>query len=417
MHLEFRNVNDAFYAMVRGVVTGDVETEEVDSRNGPVLRVPEPVMVTYSHPRERVLFNEARDCNPFFHVYESLWMLAGRNDVAPLAYYVSRFREYSDDGKTLNGAYGHRWRYHQWDHEDTDTDQLDILVAHLKTNPNSRRAVLQMWNVEDDLLKIGGFGNRIRCTLCHGTGFWETEQLGTEDCPKCNRTGWIDEPASKDVCCNLSVMFSLRSKAMNDDMRSPPFGQTSSHLLDMTVYNRSNDMIWGMLGANYVHFTMLQEYMAARLDVDVGKYHHVTNDLHIYKNNWEPDEWLGWYDKIGYDGDDYVAYGPEGNAAAEFETVPLVKDPHVFEQELPRFVELHSSLGSFKTSGYVEWTEPFLRDVADPLLKAFHWRKMYQQGTEDLGEMEDAAQNIQDSAWRTAAMGWINKRVTNKKES
>jgi hypothetical protein len=38
----------------------------------------------------------------------------------------------------------------------------------------------------------------------------------------------------------------------------------------MTVTNRSNDLCWGMLGANYVHFTILQEYLAARLGV-VGR--------------------------------------------------------------------------------------------------------------------------------------------------
>ena len=103
-----------------------------------------------------VLFNSARDCNPWFHLYESLWMLAGRNDVASIAYYAKNMANYSDDGKTLNGAYGFRWRHmvargQPW----KGVDQLDILVNHLKADPTSRRAVLQMWNVEDDLLKIG----------------------------------------------------------------------------------------------------------------------------------------------------------------------------------------------------------------------------------------------------------------------
>src|SRR5262249_11634251 len=151
---------------------------------GTVLVIDEPVTITYTHPRERVLFNTVRDANPFFHLYEALWMLAGRNDVAPLSYYNSRMKEFSDDGKTLNGAYGYRWRNARGreygsgltivmvddptlptgkrpvcaDLSVGSCDQLDTLVNHLRADPTSRRAVLQMWNVEDDLLKIGGVG-------------------------------------------------------------------------------------------------------------------------------------------------------------------------------------------------------------------------------------------------------------------
>jgi hypothetical protein len=95
-------------------------------------------------------------------------MLAGRNDVATVAYYAKQMREYSEDGKTLNGAYGYRWRnqlvnvYEHGDPTWQHVDQLDVLVAHLKADPTSRRAVLQMWNVEDDLLKIGTRATWIR---------------------------------------------------------------------------------------------------------------------------------------------------------------------------------------------------------------------------------------------------------------
>jgi hypothetical protein len=163
MHLITRNVNTAFRELVWAFHNGELENGDrlplvqKNSRNGGVTMLEEPCLITYTHPRERVLFNSARDANPFFHLYESLWMLAGRNDVAPLTYYVSKMKDFSDDdGKTFNGAYGYRWRHALrdstlgWE----DKDQLDIIVSHLKGNPESRRAVLQMWNVEDDLLKI-----------------------------------------------------------------------------------------------------------------------------------------------------------------------------------------------------------------------------------------------------------------------
>src|SRR5690606_9555427 len=135
--------------LVSGVHDGSIPTTKTSSRNGPVAQILEPVIVTYTHPRERVLLYTERDCNPFFHLYESLWMLAGRNDVAPLAYYNKRMPEFSDDGKTFHGAYGYRWRTHfGW-------DQLRAIVEELRTNSNSRRVVLQMWdanisNLRDD---------------------------------------------------------------------------------------------------------------------------------------------------------------------------------------------------------------------------------------------------------------------------
>jgi thymidylate synthase len=234
------------------------------------------------------------------HLYEALWMLSGRNDVAPLTYYAKQFAEYSDDGKTFNGAYGYRWRQATGSVvEDYDRtiakeygdgevptiiieqhDQLKILIEHLKKKPDSRRAVLQMWNCEDDLLKID---------------------------------------SSKDVCCNTNVYFLISSSS------------GGVKFLDMTVCNRSNDLIWGVLGANVVHFSFLQEYMAACIGVEVGVYNQFTNNLHVYTENnsgFHPDKWLA--EKF----EDYTTQGWEGN----YHYVPLVRDPVMFDREVVEFV-------------------------------------------------------------------------------
>jgi thymidylate synthase len=406
VHVYFRNVNDAF----RGLVelfrnegrylsrpwpgTGPVGAEytvpivKEASRNGPVLRIDQPVTVTYEKPWERVLFNSVRDANPFFHLYESLWMLAGRNDVATVAYYAKQMREYSEDGKTLNGAYGYRWRnqlvnvYEHGDPTWQPVDQLDVLVAHLKADPTSRRAVLQMWNVENDLLKIG---------------------------------------QSKDVCCNLSVMFTLREvdervhtgdgNVVNDD--------GPARYLDMTVTNRSNDLCWGMLGANYVHFTILQEYLAARLGVEVGRYHHFTNNLHVYETrpDWKPAELLAddLPEGLGrYEGNraDPLAVNFVGTGAAKLGTVPLVRDPASFEDELLRIVEhwsgkrdVHAALADGVGTRY---TEPFLRDVADPMFAAFACHKAGHD--HDAFTILGNAEGMADD-WKIAAEAWLTRRV------
>ncbi len=236
-----RGVNEAYYIGLERLKEYGVEE---DSRNGPVLVMPHPVITTYTHPNERVLF-QRETANPFFHFMEGLWMLAGRNDVEWISTYNKSFAQFSDDGKTFHGAYGFRWKHHfgsTWGghggshfHE---LDQLERVIQLLQDNPKDRRAVLTMWDPLADLgsLKI-------------------------------------------DVPCNLSIAFRV-----NRTMVGTRHNHTFEPCLDMTVFNRSNDIIWGAYGANAVHMSMLQEYVAGCLEIGIGQYHQVSNNYHAYKN-------------------------------------------------------------------------------------------------------------------------------------
>lgn len=210
-----RNVNQAYisgmeylfkYHIVRG------------SRAGDVMEAPGPVTTVYTHPKERVLFNDARDANPYFHLMESIWMLAGRRDVAFVKQFNSRMGEYSDDGETFFGAYGHRWRNY------FGLDQLPAAAKSLLLDRNTRRVVVEMWDHAD---LLGG---------------------------------------GKDIPCNTHIYFKPKP-----DMT-----------LDMTVLCRSNDIIWGCYGANVVHMSMLHEWMAAASQMQVGVYRQVSDSFHAY---------------------------------------------------------------------------------------------------------------------------------------
>ena len=98
-----RNVNETYAIGVNALAS---EHEIQDSRVGEVLVMPTPVTTVYQYPEERVLFNAKRDANPFFHLMEGLWMLAGRNDVEWITFFNSTFDQFSDDGETFNAAYG-----------------------------------------------------------------------------------------------------------------------------------------------------------------------------------------------------------------------------------------------------------------------------------------------------------------------
>src|SRR6202162_4336063 len=127
-----RNVNDALPQGIDHLLTHCVREE---SRAGPVLVAPTPVTTVYSHPQERVLFSPARDANCFFHLFESLFYLAGRNDAHWLDQFVHDFSSrFAEEDGTLHGSYGHRWR------KAFDFDQLDAVVDILKNVPKIGRA-------------------------------------------------------------------------------------------------------------------------------------------------------------------------------------------------------------------------------------------------------------------------------------
>lgn len=384
MHWSFRNCNEAFRSVVRRFADygpGDPLISKSTSRVGDVLYIQEPVTITYTHPRERVLFNQARDCNPFMHVYEALWMLAGRNDISPVAYYAANYAKQVQDGDSpyANGAYGYRWRHHRKIvHTHTDPmgrpqyswetiDQLKLIVEQLKAKPDSRRCVLQMWNVEDDLLKID---------------------------------------TSKDVCCNTHAYFSLRPKFYQDSPMPGVTRQALIYYLDMTVCNRSNDLIWGALGANVVHFSFLQEYLAACIGCEVGVYNQFTNNLHVYTDRFEPEKWLADRTVDEYSQTDYAGQHYKGIPLKPF---PLIKDPATFDRECAEFVEQNSSLKMVTDNQYVHhWTEPFLECVAQPMCYAFHFHK-----SRDYDEAMFWTDRIKADDWRIASTNWLLKRRAN----
>ncbi|UOF83005.1 pyrimidine hmase [Caudoviricetes sp.] len=210
-----KNVNTAYAQGMRLIrEVGELS----DSRNGKVLRATMPVTTIYDRPTERVLFDTVRDANPFFHLLESIWMLAGRNDVKWITEFNSTFGQFSDDGQTFNGAYGFRWR--QW----FQFDQIDCAIRKLRKNPTDRQVYVAMWDGYRDAVS-----------------------------------------GSKDIPCNLGIKFAVNRGA-----------------LDMMVTNRSNDIIWGAYGANAVHMSVLHEYVAAMADLPVGKYYQISMDWHAY---------------------------------------------------------------------------------------------------------------------------------------
>jgi hypothetical protein len=212
---------------------------EEETRNGPVLSLQSPALIELHNPLKRLIIDPVRDANPFFHCMEFIWMMAGSQNAKWLAQFNKRYMEYSDDGETVHAAYGYRWRKH------FIGDQIHVAAQLLERNPKDRRVIMQMWDADEDLAS-----------------------------------------PSKDLPCNTQIMLRVVKEGE----------------LDMLVTNRSNDLIWGALGANIVHMTMLHELIASAAGLPLGRYRVVSNNLHMYtgmpkfKEIWDHEPETSMYD-------------------------------------------------------------------------------------------------------------------------
>jgi thymidylate synthase len=206
------SANELFAAACAAVLDGGarVAPRGLPTREllGAHLRLTDPRRRLVDLPPVRVL-------NPAFAVAETVWILSGSDE--PWIYgYNQRLAEFADHG-VLMGAYGPRLR--RWR---GTVDQLDQVRRLLLTDPDSRRAVVQLFDPARDFR-----GHR-------------------------------------DVPCTLGYRFYLRQGRLH-----------------MHTSMRSQDL-W--LGFCYDLFTatLLQELLAGWLDVPVGEYHHHVDSLHLY---------------------------------------------------------------------------------------------------------------------------------------
>lgn len=82
-------------------------------------------------------------------IYELLWFLAGDTNVKYLQEHGVRiWNEWADPDGSLGHIYGFQWR--SWpDYDGGHIDQISRAVEDLKTNPDSRRIIVNSWNVAD----------------------------------------------------------------------------------------------------------------------------------------------------------------------------------------------------------------------------------------------------------------------------
>lgn len=295
-----------------------IEGIEEESRNGTVLTCEDLFVLSLLDPQERVLFDPVRDANPFFHVMEFIWMMAGSNDVNWITRFNSNYRRYAD-GDIVHGAYGHRWRNHFG-----DINQLTGVIDLIKGDRTTRRAVLGMWDPRVDL-----------------------------------------EPHN-DLPCNTHAYFRIDS----DDR------------INMTICSRSNDILWGMLGANVVHMTMLLELIAHGVEEDMGMYQVVSNNAHVYTG-------LEKYEQLINTRDPVDRY--QSHAVSPIQLLTAREKVEDFLQDAYEFV--HHNSGAARTKWF--------QNVAWPMRHAW----------EDKEQRTEWIKKIQAEDWQLACSEWTARRA------
>lgn len=224
----------------------------------------------------------------------------------------------------------------------THGDQLQLIVDMLKRDPDTRRAVASIWNTPDD--------------------------LGTD---------------SKDIPCNDLLFFKIREGKLN-----------------MTVCNRSNDVLWGAYGSNVVHFSMFQEYVAGCLGVEVGKYRQISDSFHVYLDDASHKLW----DNLKKDG--ITFQDPYSEETVEPYPMFHAVDSNYSENwdiAVNRFIE---------TPDAVVTDIPFFNDVARQMYLS---HKMYKMN--DLEAALGYAGYIKASDWRLACTQWLERIIERRKEN
>ena len=177
------------------------------------------------NPRDRLVTESWRKLNFPFAIAEWLAMLTGEDRLKFFQQFISTYEEFSSDGELVDGAYGPR----VFQTSDVSPySQIELIIDMLRKDPNSRRAVMTIYDWGDLL----------------GRG-------------------------KKNTPCTLTMQFMIRDGK-----------------LIAIVNMRSNDVIRGLTN-DMIVFTMIQEYVARQLDLPLGTYYHNAASLHLYAEDFK----------------------------------------------------------------------------------------------------------------------------------
>lgn len=212
-HMSFRTASDAFDWLYPTVDTYGVEFGSTKALFNIGFYIQDPT--------DRTILAPYRKFNLEYAEAEWKWYMSGDRSIDKLTEIYGKcpkiWEEIADWRGNVNSNYG--W---QWDRN----DQLDKVVAMLKTWPDTRKASVSIYDGKE-----------------------------------------IDQ-YRKDTPCTYAVNFTIVNGKLN-----------------MSIVMRSNDVWFGYCNDQYC-FSQMQEMIAKRVGVPVGSYYHFAQNIHLYERNW-----------------------------------------------------------------------------------------------------------------------------------
>jgi thymidylate synthase len=159
-------------------------------------------------------------------IHELLWFLKGETNTKYLKENgVSIWDEWADENGNLGPVYGKQWR--SWPTPDgKNIDQISALISQIKSNPDSRRLLVNAWNVG------------------------EIPQMALPPC---------------------HILFQF---------------YVANGKLSCQLYQRSADLFLGV-PFNIASYALLTHMVAQVCGLGVGDFVHTYGDVHIYSNHME----------------------------------------------------------------------------------------------------------------------------------
>ena len=159
-------------------------------------------------------------------IHELLWFLKGETNIKYLKDNgVSIWDEWADENGNLGPVYGYQWR--SWPSANGEhIDQITQLIDQIKKNPDSRRLLVNAWNVSEI--------SKMKLPPCH-------------------------------------ILFQF---------------YVADGKLSCQLYQRSADLFLGV-PFNIASYALLTHMVAQVCDLKVGEFIHTLGDAHVYSNHFE----------------------------------------------------------------------------------------------------------------------------------
>lgn len=174
---------------------------------------------TIENPLDKVITTPERKFNKDYADYEFDWYIKGDRDALEISEKAKIWKNMMIPGTTnVVSNYGYFWN---------KNNQLDRMIEELKNNPNSRRAILIHYDIEElDIYKY-------------------------------------------DTPCNFALNFYIRNGK-----------------LELSVFARSIDLWFGFCNDQYC-FSKLMEIVSKKIEYPIGQMHWSITNLHIYERHWD----------------------------------------------------------------------------------------------------------------------------------